>query len=107
VDYLTRKQATAHVRKRGLPCGSTRLAQLAVEGKGPQFRYVGKYPLYTESDPEDWIETQLSAPVRSTRSKPTVLQPELTVPRQRKGVKATTRKRAALPTQYELNIANK
>jgi hypothetical protein len=79
VDYLTRKQATAHIRKRGIPCGSTRLAQLATEGKGPQFRYVGKYPLYTEPDLDDWIEAQLSEPVRSTKSKSAdLLQQELT-----------------------------
>jgi hypothetical protein len=43
---------------------------LATEGKGQQFRYVGKYPLYTEPDLDAWIEAQLSAPVQSTKAKP-------------------------------------
>jgi hypothetical protein len=67
VNYLTRKQATAHIRKKGIPCGIAQVAKLAVEGTGPQFRYAGKYPLYTEQDLDDWIEARLSAPARSTR----------------------------------------
>jgi hypothetical protein len=74
-----------------------------VEGKGPQFRYVGKYLLYTELDLDDWIEAQLSAPVRLTRSKSTALQPGQTAKRQRDELKTATRKRAALPAQYEFN----
>ena len=67
MDFRTRKEATAYIRGKGIPCGSTRLAKLAVDGSGPQFRYVGKYPLYTEQDLDEWIEARLSAPARSTR----------------------------------------
>jgi hypothetical protein len=65
--YRNRKQATQYLREeKGLACGHAYLAQLAVNGTGPLFRYNGRYPVYTEQDLDAWIEARLSSPVRST-----------------------------------------
>src|SRR5258705_12757039 len=65
VQYLNRKQATAYIRERGIPCGDNFLAHQAVDGTGPQFRYSGRHPIYVEEDLDAWIEARLTAPVRS------------------------------------------
>ena len=63
--YLNRKLATDYLRQRGIKCGDSRLAHLAVTGDGPEFQYEGKFPIYTEEALDAWIESRLSAPVRS------------------------------------------
>ena len=63
--YLNRKLATEYLRQRGIKCGDSRLAHLAVTGDGPAFQYEGKFPIYTEEALDAWIESRLSAPVRS------------------------------------------
>lgn len=63
--YLNRKLATDYLRQRGIKCGDSRLAHLAVTGDGPEFQYEGKFPIYTEEALDAWIESKLSAPVRS------------------------------------------
>jgi hypothetical protein len=65
VHYLNRKQATSYLREKGIPCGDNFLAHQAVDGTGPQFRYSGRHPIYVEEDLDDWIESRLTAPVRS------------------------------------------
>jgi hypothetical protein len=65
MKYLTRQEATAYLRKNGLTCGNFLLAQLAMTGEGPQFRYWGRRPIYTEDDLDVWIESRLSAPISS------------------------------------------
>jgi hypothetical protein len=63
--YRNRRQATEYLRANGIPIGRARLAQLAVTGEGPEYQYAGRYPIYTEAALDAWIETRLSAPVRS------------------------------------------
>jgi hypothetical protein len=70
VQYLNRKQATTYLRERGIPCGDNFLAHQAVDGTGPEFRYSGKHPVYTEAALDEWIEARLSAPVRSPSEAP-------------------------------------
>jgi hypothetical protein len=65
MKYRNRKEATAYLRENGFNCGDFALAQMAVTGEGPQFRYWGSRVVYTEDDLDAWIEARLSAPVRS------------------------------------------
>src|SRR5215510_13143525 len=58
MDYLTRKQATAYLRKKGLRVADSRLGWMARKGTGPQFRYLGLHPVYTGADLDTWIETR-------------------------------------------------
>jgi hypothetical protein len=65
MKYLTRKQATEYLRENGIIVGDGFLAHEAVTGEGPQFRYSGRHPLYTEPDLDAWIESRLSQPITS------------------------------------------
>jgi len=66
MKYRNRKQATEYLREHGIPCGSFLLAQLAMTGEGPQFRYWGRQTIYTEDDLDAWIEARLGSPVSAT-----------------------------------------
>ena len=78
MKYRTRKQATEYLRKKGVVLGDNRLAQLALVGRGPEFQYSGRYPLYTEAKLDIWAEAQLL--VRALRAgtlpEETVLNPD-------------------------------
>jgi hypothetical protein len=50
----------------GAPCSAKWLAKLAVVGGGPQFRKIGRFPVYTRSDLDEWVEAKITAPRRST-----------------------------------------
>jgi len=64
---LRRNEAAAYVRETsGIPCSPNWLAKLAVVGGGPIFRKAGRYPLYDPDDLDDWIESRISGPRRST-----------------------------------------
>ena len=54
--YRDRRQATAYLRENGIPCGDHFLAHLAVDGTGPEFRYSGRHPIYTEEALDAWVE---------------------------------------------------
>jgi hypothetical protein len=58
MKYLTRRQATAYLRENGVTVADSYLAQGARLGSGPQFRYLGKHPVYTEADLDVWIEAR-------------------------------------------------
>ena len=90
MKYLTRKQATVYLRKRGLSLADSYLAQGARLGTGPQFRYLGKHPVYTAGDLDAWIEARkagvleaflqrnrlpLGPPTRTARRDPTRSHP--------------------------------
>jgi hypothetical protein len=60
-EYLTRKQATVYLRKKGLHITDSHLGWGARVGTGPQFRYLGTHPVYTEADLDAWIETRRKA----------------------------------------------
>lgn len=46
------------------------LATLATRGGGPRFRKLGRFPVYTEADLDDWARSRLSDPVSSTSELP-------------------------------------
>jgi predicted DNA-binding transcriptional regulator AlpA len=50
----------------GAPCSASWLAKLAVTGGGPRFRKIGRFPVYTCSDLDEWVEAKITAPRRST-----------------------------------------
>jgi hypothetical protein len=59
MQYLNRKAATNYLRAKGVPCGNDLLAQLAVAGEGPPFRYFGRQTIYLERDLDEWVESKL------------------------------------------------
>ena len=61
MKYLTRKQATAYLHENGVTVADSYLAQGARLGTGPQFRYLGLHPVYTEADLDAWIEARKAA----------------------------------------------
>ena len=65
--FLRRKEASAYLRKKyGLDRAPSTLAKLAVIGGGPVFRRINRIPLYSISDLDDWVISNLSGPMRST-----------------------------------------
>jgi len=66
MKYLTRNEATAYLRANGLNCGDGLLSNLAIAGQGPQFRYWGRRPIYTEEDVSLWLEARLGARIKKT-----------------------------------------
>lgn len=67
--YMRRDQAAEYVKETwSQPCSRSLLAQLAMSGQGPVFRLAGRFPVYTESDLDDWARSRISAPRRSTSS---------------------------------------
>jgi hypothetical protein len=63
MKYRNRRQAAEYPRENGIPIGNARLAQLAVLGEGPKYRYSGRYAVYTEKDLDAWADSRLSPPV--------------------------------------------
>lgn len=65
--YLRRTAAARYVRENwGLPCSSKWLAKLAVVGGGPIYRKAGRFPLYSPEDLDQWAESRIGVPRRST-----------------------------------------
>jgi hypothetical protein len=69
MKYRSRRQATEYLRENGIPIGGSRLAQLAMTGEGPRFRYSGRYCVYVEKDLDAWAESRMSRPVTSSTAK--------------------------------------
>jgi len=66
MDYLRRDKAAEYLQKNwGFGAVDT-LASLATRGGGPRFRKLGRFPVYTVSDLDDWAKSRLSRPVSST-----------------------------------------
>lgn len=64
--YLRRHQA-ANFLQANYGFGTTEtLAKLACVGGGPRFRKLGRFPVYTKDDLDDWAKSRLSEPVTST-----------------------------------------
>jgi hypothetical protein len=42
------------------------LAKYAVLGGGPVFQRIGRDPVYTPADLDEWVASKLSGPMRST-----------------------------------------
>ena len=64
--YLNREEAAAYIQARGLKVSRSTLQKWATTGGGPIYRRFGNRAVYTTADLDDWIETKLSAPKRST-----------------------------------------
>src|SRR5262249_23624782 len=55
-EYLTRRRATAYLRANGITVADSYLGCAACDGFGPQFRYLGKHPVYLKADLDAWIK---------------------------------------------------
>jgi len=64
--YLSRKEASAYLQAKGLPCAPATLAKLATIGGGPNFRKWGRKVTYSPADLDAWISKRLSDPKSST-----------------------------------------
>lgn len=64
---LRRKAASGYLDEtHGVVRAPSTLAKLAVTGGGPVFRRIGRVPLYSTNDLDDWVTSNLSPPMRST-----------------------------------------
>lgn len=69
-DFLRRDKAAHYLRENwGFGTVDT-LATLATRGGGPRFRKMGRYPVYTREDLDNWAESRMSPPVSSTSELP-------------------------------------
>jgi hypothetical protein len=65
--YRRRAQASEYVQNTwGIPCSIRWLAKLAVEGGGPIFHKVGRFPMYAPTDLDGWAEGRVGRAQRST-----------------------------------------
>lgn len=68
---LRRRAASEYLREiHGLERAPSTLAKIAVIGGGPIFRRIGRVPLYSTDDLDNWVASKLSAPMRSTSDSP-------------------------------------
>jgi hypothetical protein len=67
-DFLRRKDAAFYLRTRYGIGSFQSLAKLAMTGDGPVFRKCGRCVLYAPHDLDEWMQTRLSVPLRSTAS---------------------------------------
>lgn len=65
---LRRKEAAKYIEDTyNIPCSPKTLAKLAcVSSDGPQFRLVGRFPLYPKSALDAWAQAKIGPLVRST-----------------------------------------
>ena len=71
IRFLSRKEAAAYLKERGLPVAPATLAKYAVVGGGPVFQLFGRLPRYTVEELDRWAQSRLSAPQRHTSETPT------------------------------------
>ena len=64
--YLSRDEAAAYVRAKGLPCAKLTLQKYATVGGGPEYQRFGSRVVYTSASLDRWIDERLSAPIAST-----------------------------------------
>lgn len=65
-DFLRRADAAAYLKERYGAYTKDTLAKLAVIGGGPQFRLMGRFPVYTRDDLDIWAKSRMSALASST-----------------------------------------
>lgn len=65
-EYLRRDKAAAYLQQRYGAYTVETLAKLACVGGGPRFRRMGRFPVYTQRDLDDWAIARMSPPVTST-----------------------------------------
>jgi hypothetical protein len=60
-EFLTRREASEHLKSRGLPCAVATLAKLATVGGGPQMIKFGtRRVLYRPSALDAWAAAKLA-----------------------------------------------
>lgn len=64
--YLRRSEAAKYLQERVGAYTTETLAKMAVEGSGPPYRLLGRFPVYLERDLESWVASRMSPPVRSS-----------------------------------------
>lgn len=64
--YLRRDQAAEYLQSRFGAYTVETLAKLASVGGGPKFRRLGRFPVYTEIDLDNWAISRMSRVVSST-----------------------------------------
>lgn len=65
-EFLSRKEASAYLKARGLPVSPSTLNKYATVGGGPVHVKFGRLARYRPSDLDAWAAARLSAPRRST-----------------------------------------
>lgn len=65
-QFLSREQAAAYVRGKGLPCAKLTLQKMATTGGGPKYQKFGNRVVYTSECMDQWIAEKLSAPIASS-----------------------------------------
>jgi hypothetical protein len=64
---LRRKAASQYLQAvHGVVRAPSTLAKYAVIGGGPVFHRMGRDPVYTPVDLDEWVSSQLTGPMRST-----------------------------------------
>jgi hypothetical protein len=61
-DFLSRKEAAAYVRAKGLPVSPLTLQKYATTGGGPLFQIFGNRAVYKPTNLDRWIGEKLSEP---------------------------------------------
>jgi hypothetical protein len=65
-NFIRRAEAAVYLKSRyGIGSKAT-LAKLACLGGGPVFRLIGKIPVYQLADLDEWAQSRITAPRRST-----------------------------------------
>jgi hypothetical protein len=64
--YLDRREASQHLKERGLPVARNTLQKYATVGGGPPYRLFGNRACYLADDLDAWADRKLSQPRTST-----------------------------------------
>lgn len=74
-NLLRRTAASHYLQERGVDRAPATLAKHAVNGDGPIYRLINRIPYYSPDDLDEWVDTMLSAPIRSASQ--TAKRPEI------------------------------
>ena len=70
--FLRRKAASKYLHDvHGVDRAPSTLAKYAVVGGGPVFQHMGRDPVYTPVNLDEWVASKLSGPMRSTSDRAT------------------------------------
>jgi hypothetical protein len=65
-QYLTRPEAARYLTERGFITSKNTLQKKATVGGGPAYQIFGNRALYTPDNLDEYVQSKLSAPRRST-----------------------------------------
>jgi len=60
--YLSRIEASDHLKRKGLKVEPNTMQKYATTGGGPPFRHFGNRTVYTEPELDAWAEQKLATP---------------------------------------------